>query len=232
MSVTLNKTVLAIGAVLIVAGLIWSTISTRIELTNTRYELELAKASYSYMAREKARLDSIMGFYQYSVAIRDTAIAINTREINKKDAEIVLLRKRLSNTLINAAKETADSSYKNIQERVPATSEQNYKFDSLQVKAIYYTFVERDGLKVLSDSLTSYNYDLQQLSLLKDNQIMDLKSLNNVYVDKLSLCEMKSAAYISENKGLTKDAKKQKVKNTASNLGLLGLAVVVLALIL
>ena len=232
MDVTFNKIALIVGAILIVAGLMWSAISTRTKLAEVRSELEIAKSSYGYIAKEKARLDSLVGFYQYSVTLRDTTIARKQREINEKDAKLSWLRRSLAGALTDVKKLTADSSYAYLQNRMPSAVEKTYPFDSLQVKTIHYTFIEHDGWGVLNDSLTSYNYDLKQLSSIKDNQILDLKGLNNVYIDKFNLCEAQNGTVQAENKNLKKDVKKQHTQKTISNIGLLGLVVVIIAIIL
>jgi hypothetical protein len=232
MDVTFNKTALIVGAALVVAGLVWSAISTRNKLADARAELETVKTSYSYVVKEKARLDSLIGFYKYSVTLRDTTLAKKQRELDEKDAKLSWLRRSLAGALTDVKKLTADSSYLYLQTRMPSTSEKTYPFDSLQVKTIHYTFIEHDGVMVLNDSLTSYNYDLQQLSSIKDNQILDLKSLNNVYIDKSILCEMQKGDYIAANKELKKDVKKQRTQKSISNIGLLGLVVVIIAIIL
>ena len=232
MDVTINKTVLIVGAIVIAAGLLWSAISVRNKLHEARYELETLKSSYTYVAKEKARLDSLIGFYQYSVTLRDTTIAKKQREIAEKDAKLSWLRRSLEGALTDVKKLTADSSYSYLQNRMPSTADKTYPFDSLQVKTIHYTFIEHDGWGIIKDSLTTFNYDLQQLSSIKDNQILDLKGLNNVYINKFNLCEAQNGDYITANKELKKDVKKQRTQKSISNIGLLGLVVVIIAIIL
>jgi hypothetical protein len=77
-----------------------------------------------------------------------------------------------------------------------------------------------------------YVGDLKQLSSLKDTQIVDLKSLTNVYIDKLTLCESNNDAVQTENKGLKKEVKREKQMKTVSNVGVLGLIAVIIAIIL
>jgi len=232
MDVTLNKVALIVSTALVAAGLIWYTVSTRNKLAEARSELEIVRTSLNIVAREKARLDSLVNFYQYSVTLRDTTIARKERESSKKDREIASLRKGLVGALADVKKLTADSSYAYLQNRMPKTSEQVYPFDSLQVKTIHYTFIRHDGVMVINDSLVAYNSHLKQLSSTKDNQIVDLKSLNNVYIDKFKLCEMENGGYQAQNNNLKKDVKKQRTQKSISNIGILGLVVVIIAIIL
>ena len=243
MDVKLNKTVLTVAAIIIVAGLSLLTVYTRAKLAETRSELEITKKLYGLADKEKMRLDSLRTFYMQCVESRDTMIAIKERENAKKDKEIALLRKSLITSLADVKKLTADSSYKYLQHRMAITALDSliaekedlkfkYPFTGTQVKTIHYTFIERDGFAVMNDSLTSYVIDLKLLSSTKDNQITDLKSLSNVYKDKFTLCELQTGVYQTEVKDLNKEVRKQRHQKTASNLGMLGLVVVIIALIL
>jgi len=227
-----NKNTLIVAAIIVVAGLVYLNFNTQAKLISTRYELETANTLYDMVAKENARLDSMRTFYIDVITRRDTLVARKEREIVKKDLELSKLRKRLNNALEDVTKVTADSSYNYINLRVPKTSEQTYPFDSLQVKNIHYTYIERDGLHEINDTLSIYVGDLKQLSSIKDTQIVDLKSLNNVYIDKLKLCESNTEAVQTENEGLKKDVKREKQLKTVSNVGVLGLIVALIAIIL
>lgn len=227
-----NKTTLIAAAAIVVAGLVYLNFNTRSKLLHTQNLLEATNTLYDMVARENARLDSMRTFYMDMIETRDSTIARSQRELNRKDREVAQLRKKLNNALDDVTKVTADSSYNYINLRVPKTSEQTYPFDSLQVKKIHYTFIERDGLTEINDTLSDYVLDLKQMSSLKDTQIVDLKSLTNVYIDKLTLCESNNEAVQTENTGLKKEVKREKQMKTVSNVGILGLIAVIIAIIL
>jgi hypothetical protein len=171
-------------------------------------------------------------FYKHSIDLRDAVISLKDKELAKRDTEISTLRKSLSNALLQASTATADESYIYINTRVKPTAPQIYPFDSLQVKAIHYTFLERDGYLKIGVSLDSLVKDLRQLSFIKDNQIGELKSLNNVYLSKQGICEKEKIACQTEVKALNKDVKQQKTLKTISNATILGLVIALIAVIL
>jgi len=107
---------------------------------------------------------------------------------------------------------------------VKPTTELKYKFDSLQVKTIHYNFIERDGLFTVNTKLNGLVTDLKQVSFIKDNQIVELKSLNNVYTDRLSICNTENNAYKIQIQGLNKSVKQQKFLKTLGAGTTVGLA--------
>jgi hypothetical protein len=152
----------------------------------------------------------------------DTIIARKDRDIVKRDKEISLLRGSLAHALIDVQALRADSSYAYINRRIPPTSELKYPFDSTQVKTFHYTFIERDGLFNINNSLYGLVDNLKQTSLFKDDQINNLRSLNSVYLSENEICKKEGDAYKTEVKALNKNVKQQKRLKTASNMAVIG----------
>jgi len=219
-----TKTTAIIALVVLSTIGIYTAMNIRSQLMLTRAELEASRSLYSIIEKEKARLDSMRTTYIKIIAIRDTSIINRDRKIEIQSKEISRLRGELTAALEETKKVTADSSYKYINERIPPIAELKYPFDSLQVKKIYYTFLERDGLFIINGKLDVLVNSLGQSSILKDFQIKDLKSLNNVYISEKDILKRENEAYQIEITGLDKNIKKQKLFKTLSNGTAIGLA--------
>ena len=211
-----NSIILGCVAVIIIGGLLFFGANTRAKLLDARSELAASKVLYSLVEQEKIRLDSMIAVYDYSIALRDEVIAINEAKIAKQQDSIKRLKKGLHEALDNTAKVNADSSYKYINSRIKPVSELKYPFDSIQVKNIHYTFIERDWLSTLNTSLDTLNNSLLKDVYLKNGQILDLHSLVNTYKSKEDIWKKENEAYVVEIDGLDKQVKKQKnMKNIA-----------------
>jgi hypothetical protein len=210
-----TKSTVMVGLVVLLCAGGYGIYNMRSKLAAVRSELLASKSLYSIVEAEKRRLDSLTVVYKHSIYLRDTVIAIKEREIRKQNIEIDVLRGRLSQALIDVQNITADSSYKYINQRIKPVSELKYPFDSTQVKAIHYVFIERDGLFKLNDRYKLVVGDLLLSSSQKDNQIFDLKNLNSVYLQRGDLCKKENEAYVIEIQGLNKSVKQQKFMKNA-----------------
>lgn len=218
-----NKILIIGGAVLILASSIYISCNLSSKLQEARADLEAAQVTNSIVEAEKHRLDSLAVVYKKQINERDSIIVVRDKRINKQCAEIAVLTDSIKNNLEEVATVTADSSYSYINLRVKPTAELKYRFDSIQVKNIHYNYVERDGLKLLIDKIQVTFEDLRQLSSIKDNQIAELKLLNNVYISKEAILRKENESYQIEIKGLGKALKQQKFLKTLSNCVVIGL---------
>lgn len=218
------------GLLLTAAGLF--TYNAYTKVAKLRSDLKASNTLYSIVVKEKQRLDSLIVVYNDRIAERDSIILSERLKQEEQQAEIKRLREGLANALQEVAEVKADSSYKYIQYRVKPTSELIYPFDSTQVKVIHYTFIERDGLLGLNNSLDSLNFGLLNSIDLMSNQIIDLKSLVKAHEDKESIILTENEAYKIEVVGLNKDVKRQKaVKNITTSTSV-GLAIALLIILI
>jgi hypothetical protein len=225
----ITKLALIAGLVILIGIGSWSFINMRSKLDATRSELLASKSLYSIILKEKQRLDSLELVYKHSIEIRDAEIAKKTKEIFEQDRQIDILRGSLADALDEVQQVTANNSYKYINLRIPPVAELKFPFDSTQVKKIHFTFIERDGLFNINNKLDSLVIDLKQMSLIKDNQILELKNLNYVYLSQREICNKESNAYKVEITGLNKSVKKQKfLKNTAGAVAVGAVGVIIL----
>ena len=227
-----NKTTLIMALAVLAGVSLYTSFNVRSKYNLTQTQLEASRYVYSIVVKERNRLDSLSNAYKNSIKLRDAVIELKEEEIVKQNTEIASLRKSLSNTLDEASNVNADSSYNYINFRVPSTSPKLYPFDSTQVKAIHYTFLERDGYFNISTGLDSLVTNLKRMSFIKDNQIVELKSLNSVYLQEKFLCENEKGSYQIENAGLKKEAKRQKTMKNVSNVSMAGLVLIIIAIIL
>jgi hypothetical protein len=202
---------------------VYTTLNMRSKLSAVRSELSSSQTLNSLITEDKARLNALIAIYKDSISKRDIVISVKDKKIQKQLKEISYLQDTLKSTLNYIATIPPDSSYKYIDNRVVATSEKKYPFDSTQVKAIHYNFMERDGLFVLNTRLNLVVGDLRQLSYIKDNQIIQLKDLNLVYTQKGDLLKRENDAYQIRIEGLDKTVKQQKFLKTLSNGTVVGL---------
>jgi hypothetical protein len=226
----LNSTLYAIGATLVAAVVISVLVAMNInaKLSAVRSELASSKVMYSLVVKEKMRLDSLIGFYTHSVALRDSVIAIKDREITKQVASIVALENRLKGLQVELSNVTADSSYKFINERIVPTAEQKYGFDSIQVKTIHYTFLERDQLTYLNLKNSLVIGDLLSASKLKDSQIRDLNELNSLMLSKEAILKKEQESNKVAIEGLNDNIKQQKRQKNWLIGGVAGVATIII----
>jgi hypothetical protein len=205
-----TKSAVTVGLVVLLCAGGYGLYNMSSKLSAVRSELLASKSLYSIIEAEKRRLDSLVVVYKGSIDLRDKIITVKDAEIRQQNINIDVLRYRLDEALAANAVVTPDSSYRYINKRVKATSEQVYKFDTTQVKNIHYTYIERDGLFSLNKKYVLIIQDLSLSSSLKDSQITDLKNLNNVYLSKGDMCRKENEAYVVEIDGLNKSVKQQK----------------------
>lgn len=209
-----TKSVLITGLVILSCVAMYTSCNSRAKLVAARSELASSQTLNTIAATEKQRLESLVDVYKDSIQTRDAVLKAKDKKIMNQLGEISSLQDTLNKTLIDLGSVTADVSYRYINQRVMPKSERKFPFDSVQVKAIHYTFIERDGLFDLNNKLSILVTDLHQSSSIKDNQILDLNSLMNVYLQREGLCKLESDAYKTRVEGLTKDVKKQKFLKT------------------
>jgi hypothetical protein len=186
------------------------TLNTKAKLDLTRSELSASQALNSLIGNEVLRLDSLEKALNKQVKERDVQLAIKDKKIAQQYVQIGSLKDSLKHTLTDVAQLTADSSYRYINARIKPVTELKYPFDSTQVKTIHYTFLERDGLFTLNGKQEGLITDLRLVSSIKDNQIVELKSLNSVYIGQRDICKIQNDAYTIQIKGLNKNITKQK----------------------
>lgn len=186
------------------------TINTKAKLDLTRSELAASQTLNSLIGKEIMRLDSLEKALKKQIAERDIQISIKDKKIAQQYVQINSLKDSLKHTLTDVAQLTADSSYRYINARVKPVTELKYPFDSTQVKTIHYTFLERDGLFTLNGRQEGLITDLRLVSSIKDNQILELKNLNSVYIGQRDICKVQNDSYVTQIKGLNRDIKKQK----------------------
>ena len=220
----LTKNTLLMVLVVFSSVAIYTGFNLRSKLLLTRSELLSSKSLYSIVEKEKSRLDSLARVYVQSIKDRDVIIRDKEKKIAGQEKIIAVLKDSLKHNLDDVSTVTVDSSYKYINQRVKPIAEQKYPFDSLQVKTIHYTFVERDGLFNITKGLDSLVVDLRLLSSTKDNQILELNSLNNVYISQKDILKKENEAYKIQVVGLNKAVKQQKLLKTLSNGTALGFA--------
>lgn len=220
----ITNTVIIVGLGILASVSMYTVYNSNSKLKLIKSELAATTIMVNTVTKEKARLDSLAKVHVADIASKDGLIASKDREIAKKNARILALEDTLKQDLNEVAEVTADSSYQYINERVKPVTAQLYPFDSTQVKFIHYTLVERDGLYRLNVSKDSLVTELQLSSSMKDNQILSLKSLNNVYINQRDICKSEGEGYIITIDGLNKALKQQKLLKTISNGTAAGLA--------
>ena len=219
-----TKTNLTILVVAIVGLGLYATINMRSKILEAKTELAYLKNLYDSNEKEKARLDSLVNVYSLQIKNRDSLLAERDRKLKTKEEELSFFKDSIQTNLVNIAKVKADSSYKYINSRIQPISDLKYPFDSLQVKTIHYYIVERDGLLLIKAKLENIVSDLKVTSQIKDEQILQLKGLNNVYVDQRDLYKKEIDAYKIQVQGLNKQIKKQKFLKFLSGGTTVGLA--------
>jgi galactose-1-phosphate uridylyltransferase len=205
-----TKTVLIIGLVLVCSTSIYIAINQHSKLTQARAELTTSNLYVNLVEKEKSRLDSTARALTGIIKDRDITIVEKDKKIALGWKAISILQDSLKHSLVNVGEVNADSSYNYLTLRMPPVTERVYPFDSLQVKKIHYTFIERDGLFDITTKQGILISDLNLSSGLKDGQIIDLKNLNSIYISKGSLCAKENEAYKIEIKGKDKVIKQQK----------------------
>lgn len=218
-----TKVALIAALVLILAGSLYLTCNMKAKLDLTRSELASSQSLYSVIEKEKLRLDSLVIDCNKTIAKKDSLIKANDKRIANQWAAIVKLQDSLKLVLDEQHAVKADSSYKYINWRIPPVTELKYSFDSTQVKSIHYTFLERDGFANLNTDLNNLVSNFKLNSFVKDSQIVELKSLNNVYISKLSICDNEKMSYKNTIEGLNKNVKKQKFFKNTANVAIIGL---------
>lgn len=228
-----TKTILIVGLVLLGTISTYIAINQHSKLTQARLELTTSNLYIDIVEKEKSRLDSTARALTDIIKNRDIVIIEKDKKIALGWKTISMLQDSLKHTLVNVSEINADSSYKYLNLRMPPVTERVYPFDSLQVKKIHYTFLERDGLFNISYKQGLLISDLNISSGLKDGQILDLKNLNGVYISKGSLCAKENEAYKIEIVGLNKTVKQQKfLKNILlppAAVGILAIVIKILA---
>lgn len=209
-----TKTNLVIASIVIAGLLILSTANLRSKLSTVRSELSAAKVTLTIVEGEKHRLDSLVTLHKATIIQLDKEIAKRDSKIAKDQRDLKALQDSLKTVQDNTIHVTADSSYRYIQLRIPFITELNYRFDSAQVKSIHYTFIERDGLFTLNNKKDLLIKDLNLSSYVKDNQIVELKSLGNVYISKYKILETEKTAQTVQIEGLNKAVKQQRRQKT------------------
>jgi hypothetical protein len=222
------KHYVAIGMVIALGLSIAIGMNLRSKLLIERSKVAALEVTNTLIAKEKQRLDSLIGFYAYSVQIRDSAIAKKDRQIQHQVSDIVALENALKGLQGTLAKVSADSSYKYINQRVIPTSELKYKFDSTQVKTIHYTFLERDQLTYLNLKNSLVIGDLLQNAKLKDLQIKDLKDLNSLHISKEAILRKEYESKEIEVEGLGKANKQLKRQKNWIIGGAAGVATIII----
>ena len=206
-----NKLLIGGLATLILTGLIYTTLNTRSKLLQVRSELEASRGRYSIVEKEKIRLDSLVLILKASIHTRDSVIVVKDKRINRQLSEIKLLKDSLKVSLTEVSSVTADSSYSYINSRIKPVGELDYPFDAVQVKAIHYNFIERDWLNKGFDKMDIVIGNLTESAIIRDNQIKDLKSLNNVYISQKDILKRENEVYQIEITGLNKTVRQQKL---------------------
>ena len=206
-----NKLLIGGLAALILTGLIYTTLNTRSKLLQVRSELEASRGRYSIVEKEKIRLDSLVLILKASIHTRDSVIVVKDKRINRQLSEIKLLKDSLKVSLTEVSSVTADSSYSYINSRIKPVGELDYSFDAVQVKAIHYNFIERDWLNKGFDKMDIVIGNLTESAIIRDNQIKDLKSLNNVYISQKDILKRENEVYQIEITGLNKTVRQQKL---------------------
>lgn len=215
--ITKTALIATVGILLFVGGC--SVYNLRSKLNLTRVELQSTSLLYSIVEKEKHRLDSLVIDYNDKIIKRDGLIREQTKVIAKQDKYIASLQDSLKEDLQDVMAVNADSSYKYINTRVKPLSERKYGLDSMQIKNIHYTYIERDGLFKINLGLDTLVKDLKLLSSTKDNQIVELNSLVNVYKSQGDLYKRENEAYVVEITGLNKSVTQQKrLKNIMSGV--------------
>jgi hypothetical protein len=227
-----TKTTLIVSLVVLSSILSYTTCNQHSKLTQVRTELKAEQGLNSIVNIEKHRLDSLVIYYGQSIKERDAIISQKDKKILAQSKTITLLQDSLKHTLINVGSITADSSYKYINLRIPPVAPLKYGFDSLQIKKIHYTFLERDGLFDINTKQTILINDLTLSSALKDSQIDDLKNLNSIYKSKLAISEKEVSVYKGEVVGLNKVIRQQRfLKNILLPPAAIGVAAIIIKIL-
>jgi hypothetical protein len=228
----LNTTTIIVGLAILFGVACYIGLNQHSKLVAERSALASQQQLNSIIAAEKHRLDSLATVYLKDIKYRDQVIASKDKQIADENTNLAILQDSVKHVLAGLTNVTADSSYSYISKRIKPTSPLKYPFDSTQVKGIHFTLLERDGLTLVNTRLNLLVADLKQVSLLKDNQIVELKDLNNVYVSKESICEKEKTGYQIEIKDLNKQLKLQKLLKNITIDTSIGLAVGVVILLL
>lgn len=228
MSLLQPKHYLAIGLCIVLAISIGIGMNLRSKLSIERSKVASLEVTNTLITNEKHRLDSLIGFYAYSVQVRDSVIAQKNRLIQQQVADIIELENSLNQLHSNMDQITADSSYKYINERIIPTSEKKYGFDSTQVKTIHYTFLERDQLTYLNLKNSLVIGDLLHNAKLKDLQIRDLKDLTSLHISKEAILRKEYESKQVEVEGLSKANKQLKRQKNWIIGGAAGVATIII----
>jgi hypothetical protein len=232
MSLQLNKyinkyTITVAGIALLVISILIN-MNMRSKLSAVRSELASSKVMYTLVETEKLRLDSLIGSYKRSVTLRDSIITLKDKYISKQVANIALLENNLKNLYATLDKVTADSSYKYINQRIVPVAEKKYGFDSIQVKGIHYTFLERDDLFNLNLNNSRVIGDLLGSTHMKDLQITDLKNLNSAYLSKEAILRKEQESNQVVIEGLNQTVKQQQRQKNIILGGAVGVATIII----
>lgn len=208
-----------IAGCVLVGFLVYAGVSMANKITEYRNVNNNLESILDFNERQRHVLDSMVVQLNRSISERDSMIAIRDKQIYQHERTIESLRAALKTALSQLEQTTADASYKYINLRIPPVAELKFRFDSTQVKTIHYIFIERDGLFDISNRQAKLISELNFSSLTKDNQIAELKSLNNVYVRKQDLMQLERDLYYNQSTSLTKQVKQQKFLKRAGFLG-------------
>jgi hypothetical protein len=208
------KKTLIVGLIVLSSLGVYIAINQHSKLTQARAELNQSNLYIDIVEKEKSRLDSLSRAYTDIIKERDALIVVQDNKIKLGWKTIGLLQDSLKHTLTNTEEVSADSSYSYLNLRMPPVALLKYPFDSLQVKKIHYTFVERDGLFNINNKQASLITDLKLSSILKDSTIFDYRNLNGVYLAKLNIAQKESSAYKKESEGKDKVIKQQRFLKT------------------
>jgi uncharacterized coiled-coil protein SlyX len=222
-----TKTNFIIAGVVITGLLIMSNVNTRAKLSEARSKQASTEVLLSIVSNEKARLDSLVKVHVGTIKQLDSVIVKQDKKIAKDQKDIAALKDSLKIVQDNVLHVSADSSFSYINLRIPPIAELKYAFDSTQVKTIHYNFLERDGLFILNNKQGLMIQDLTLSSYTKDNQIYELKQLNNVYLGKEAILRKEKEAQSVEITGLHKTINNQKFQKWVTEGTLLGVVGVV-----
>jgi hypothetical protein len=210
-----TKTTVTIAVTLVFCATLYIAINQHSKLINARAELKSEQTINDVFEKEsKRKLDSLTVYYNASIKEREVLISQRDKKIVSQSKIINSLQDSLKHTLVDAGNVKADSSYQYLNLRIPAVAPLKYSFDSLQVKKIYYTFLERDGLLDISNRQTILISDMTLSSSLKDSQMSDLRNLNTVYISKLKIADTKNEAFTKELDSKDKVIRQQRFLKT------------------
>jgi hypothetical protein len=206
----INKTTLSIAGAAILALSILIGWNQHTKLTTARAELESSQVLYSFVVKEKQRVDSMINFYAHSVNRKDSIISTQSKENYKYINRIDSLEKHLAKVKNNVDSIKTDSSYAYLNTVMPKKAEQKYGFDSTQVKTIHRTFLERDELRNINLDYAFTTGSLVSSNMVLNSQITDLKSLVDSHIDRESILQKEKDACKAEQDGILKSNKQIK----------------------